>query len=359
MSVAREAAQHGDPFVVRVACELAEDAVLLKRARESDHEAILAPFDHLFASANVPADEKVYVRHHKAKALKRLGRHREAVDLLEEILSEQDAADGPPVVRLLLARTLTELPKGVVISGSGERARELLLGLLDEAEEGDSRVSGSVTLAAAELLRRGAAGIDVAAVLPQYASLLEARIIGAARRGLAQGSLAFGALATAWRRMDADAFWRIFNVLPLPSADRHDVGPDERSSMTAWGEILVVAAEHESTRRQALLEASLDFFEASDTPYGRIHAAKVLIRLGRAGEAIAALESVLKMDLKPTDRAWAFRWLAEAHRELGDTRQAHEAACLAVESLPSGNSYARDFLRYRDELAASVPLRDD
>jgi tetratricopeptide (TPR) repeat protein len=332
---------------------LAEDAVVFARQRGAQSEqdaALLAPFDLLLASAVVPSDEKVYVRHHRAKALKRLDRHLDALNELEEIVRERSSV-APAVTRLLLARILTELPPGVTVAGAQARARELLLGLLDEAKAGSPHVSATVTLAAAELLRRGAVAIDVAATLPRYADVLEPLIVGATRRGLMQGPFTFGALAKSWRDVDGDAFWRVFEALPLPSVPgKEELEPEERNAMTAWGEILVAAAEHEPRRRVEFLEAALAFFTASTQPYGHTHAADTLTRLGRPAEAVAAMRALLAEKLSKNDKAWAYRRMAEAQKELGDFGEAEAAARLAYASLPPMSRYRDDFMRYIDEL---------
>lgn len=356
--VAEDAARRGDPFHVQVANELAERAILRRKERgdgKGDDAALLAPFDLLLASPAVAGEEKVFVRHHKAKALKRLGRHLDAVKELEAIVQECGLDASPAVVRLLLARTLTELPRGVTVDGSQDRARELLLGLLDEAVTEDSRVSASVTLAAAELLRRGAARIDVAATLPGYANLLESLIVDAARRGLVQGPLAFGALARSWREVDGEAFWRIFEALPVPSVRALDeFEPDERGATTTWGEILVAAAEHQPGRRAEHLDAALAFFLASTRVYGRVHAADVLTRLGRPVEALGMLGDLLAEKLSANDRAWVYRRIAEAHRMEGNLGEARAAASLAYDSLPERSHYRNDFKNFVNELDAAA-----
>jgi tetratricopeptide (TPR) repeat protein len=358
--VAKDAAQHGDAFRVQVASELAERAVLLTKERSTENDqdtALLSPFDLLLESAVVASEEKVYVRHHKAKALKRLGRHLDAVKELEAIVEECGAEVPPAVVRLLLARILTELPWGITLEASETRARELLLGLLDEAVADGSRVSPSVTLAAAELLRRSRVRIDVAAILPRYADLLESLIVDAARRGLVQGPLAFGALATSWKSVDGEAFWRVFEALPLPSVPGVDeFEPDERNAMTAWGEILVAAAEHDPGRSVEFFEAALGFFTASPKAYGRIHAADVLTRLGRPAEAIDIIRTLLTDKLSQNDRAWAYRRMAEAQKAQGDLSDARVAAQEAYECLPEGNAYRDTFKRFLDEFTTDYEV---
>lgn len=351
--LANEAVRLGDAFVARVVCELAEDAVYTRTRRNAvpaNTEELLQPFEILLASPRITSEEKIYIRHHKAKALKRLGRHAEAVGILEDIVQECERG-APAVVRLLLARILTELPRNVSIADATPRARSLLLELLDEAKSGALTVSESVSLAIAELMRRERSGIDVAAVLPSIAALFERLIIRAAQRGLVQGPLAFGALARKWREVDGEAFWRIFETLPLPAGSSQALDADERSAMAAWGDIMIAAAEHDPHRAREFREAAVEFFKTEGSGYGLTRAADLLTGLGRAEEAIALMEQILVGELKPVDRAWAYRRLAAAHVARGNYVKAREAAELALQSLPPDHAKLEDFRRYTDEVA--------
>ncbi|MCC7054228.1 MAG: hypothetical protein IT355_13260 [Gemmatimonadaceae bacterium] len=347
IELANTVAADGDAFGARAACELAEALVRLQKgtldAPAVTDAELLAPFDSLLASAFVPAEEKVYVRHHRARALKLLGRHEEAVADLEGLLASVEPDEGPPVVRLLLARTLTELPRGVCVPDGGDRARELLLGLLREARDEPGRVSMPATLAAAELLRRHAAGVDLATTLPEFIGLLEPLIMSAARRGLPFGPLAFGALAKVWRSVDRDSFWRVFDALPAPSLT--DV--THANERTAWAEVYENAAEHDPARREANLTQALTFFAAADNPYGQGHAARLETQLGRPGDAVLRLRAVLEKQIGANDHAWTLRHLANAELALDLITEARSTARDACERLPEGSAYGDDFQRWR------------
>lgn len=356
--VAEAAAGDGTRFTARVACELAEAVVQLTprdtASTPEAHAELLAPFDALLASPLVPAAEKVYVRHHRARALKLLGRHEEAVAELEDLLATGESEGGPPVVRLLLARTLTELPREVTVPDARARAGNLLLGLLREAKDAPDRVSVPVALAAAELLRRHAAGVNVEATLPEFVEFLEPLIVSAARRGLPFGPLAFGALAKAWRAVDGVSFWRVFQALPLPSvADVRDA--NER---TAWGEVFENAAAYDPGQREENLGQALVFFSAADSAYGQSHAARLEALLGQPADAVKRLTELLGGELNARDRAWALRQLAEAYLVLAHPNDARAAASQACAVLPAGNNYESDFQSWQAGLSERADLID-
>jgi hypothetical protein len=342
----RVAGGEADEFSVQTAVELAEAMVQVTTARggaPADAALLLAPFDALLGSPNLSPSAGVRVRHHRAKALKRLGRPVEAISELEKIVAELGEESTPPAVRLLLARTLAELPRDAGIE-TGDRPRELLRRLLEEARRDPGAVSDNVVLAVAELLRWRNVGADAGAFLAEYGDLFEPRIVTASQRGLEQGALAFAALAGVWGTKDPERFWKIFDALPLPAADDlHD-----RSEIEAWGEILSNAAEHDAADREELLCQSLALFSRSDSHYARTHRADVLRRLHRCGEARAVLEELLEEDLPPRQRAWALFRLAETHADLGDT----QAARLACEGAIASATGPRDRQRFHDWMAA-------
>jgi hypothetical protein len=347
-----------DDFTVQVAAELAEAVVFLSKEEATTFEqqqVLLQPFDALIASARITSSAKNHVRHHRAKALKRLRRPEEAVAELEALLSELGESAAPPATRLLLARTLTELPKGSPVKDPGPRAKALLLELLEEAKEHPASASASVTLAAAELLRRSAVAVDVASVIPKFAELLESLVVAAARRGLEQGPLTFATLATAWQKSDKDAFWRIYKAMPIPALE-NITRPDE---LAAWGEILVAAAEHDDTAHKNLLEEALAFFSKSPRPYAQTHAARVLIRLRRTSDAVAIIEGLLGQSLKTNDKAWALFVLSEAHATAGDLRSACNVAAQAATCLPVDNKHHANFVERHAKFLSNLGEFDE
>lgn len=315
-----------DDFSVQVAVELAETAVRLVARNEelvSDTAAIAAlvrPFDILLESDNVSREAKHHVQHHRAKALKRLRREGEAVTALESLLED---AGSIPASRLLLGRMLTEPRVAHQRRDNGTRAKELLLGLLDEASEAPDRASVSVVLAAAELLRRHVLRLDLQDAVRTYAELLEPMIVGASERGLEQGVLTFAALGEAWLRVDREQFFRIYCALPLPSWETID--PNERE---AWGELLkIVADELNGSEREQTLEQAVKFLLGANSRYGTSHAADAYVRLGRPQLAVDALERWFEHDTGARHDAWLLLRLSDAQAAAGQ----HEASLASAE----------------------------
>ncbi|WP_146209886.1 ATP-binding protein [Vitiosangium sp. GDMCC 1.1324] len=345
-----------DDFAAQVAAELAEAVVFLskdKAVTPEQQQVLLQPFDALIASPDIASSAKNHVRHHRAKALKRMGQYEEAVTELEALLSELGEAGTPPATRLLLARTLTELPKGSPVKNPGGRAKALLLSLLEDAKEHPAGASASVTLAAAELLRRSVVGVEVVSVIPEFSELLESLIVAATRRGLEQGPLTFAALATAWQAADEEAFWRIFKAMPIPSLE--SITRD--SELVAWGEILVAAAEHDQEGSKGLLEEALTFFSKSTSHYAQTHAADVLIKLERAPEAVALLTKLLGQPLKTNEKAWTLFRLSQAHEKAGELGEACKVAEQAVACLPVDNKHHARFVERHAKLLSALDDR--
>jgi hypothetical protein len=344
-----------DEFSAQVAAELAEAVVFLspntsQADAHSEHAALLRPFDVLADSPRLSTPARRRVRHHRAKALKRLRRHDDAVRELENIIAEAGEDEAPPATRLLLARTLTELPRGTTIEHPGPRAKAILLGLLTEAQCHPTQISTTVTLAAAELLRRNTVAADLGAVIRSHGAFLESLIVAAAQRGLEQGPLAFAALATAWRATDPDGFSRIYRSIPTPSA----AALRETNELEAWGEILEAAA-HESATKTALLEGALEFLARSSSVYAQTHAADVLTKLGRAPDAITTLEAILARDgLRESQKAWPLFRLSEAWEAAGDAGNARDFAADARAALPADNNHTPRFLEQEARLAAEL-----
>lgn len=339
----RVSAGAADHFTVQTAVELAEATVKVSTGKGAapDIAQLLAPFDEMLASDQLDPPARVRVRHHRAKALKRLRKPIEAIRELETIVEELGEEATPATVRLLLARTLAELKPGAEID-PGERPREILRRLLQEAREHPGTVSDSVILAIAELLRWRS--VEAGQFLAEFGDLFEEKIISASQRGLEQGALAFAGVAAKWRDTEPARFWKIFESLPLPAAgDLHD-----RSEIEAWGEILSNAAEHEAANREELLNQSLAFFSRSSSRYARTHRADVLRRLGRATEARTLLEDLLRQELPPRDRAWALFRLAETHAVLGNGSEAEAFCTEAMAQVEHGSRDWHTFEVWRD-----------
>jgi hypothetical protein len=347
------AAGHPDDFAVLTVVELAE-AVLRIRVREGDRDdaTLLRPFDVLIGAANIRPESKYHARHHRAKALKRLRSDAQAVVACEELLSDAGAL---PATRLLLARILTELPKTLTVPNAGPRARDLLVGLLSDAKADPDRASISVTLAAAELLRRRIMAVDFPDVFSNYGQLLAYLIVAAARRGLEQSTLTFAALGARWRRTDADTFWQVFNAIPIPAVDEIV----EEDELQAWGEILKAAADTPGSSRTYLLEEALQYLLKCRKRYGLGHAADVLVKLGRPASAVHLLEDVMLSDDKAVLDMWFLQWLSVAYAANGQADAALERSSQAIALLDPLDPFTPYFLEHNVlqlKVAGNKPL---
>lgn len=340
----RVAAGDSDPFTVQTAVELAEAAVKVadRPITDADFPRLLKPFEVMLAGNRLDLPGRVRVRHHRAKALKRMGRPVEAIRELEGIIAELGEESTPATVRLLLARTLAGLGPGAEIA-PGDRPRKLLQDLLREARDRPGTISDSVVLAIAELLRWRS--IEARPFLAEFGDLFEEKIVSASNRGLEQGALAFAGLASIWLTTEPERFWKVFASLPLPAAD--DL--NDRSETEAWGEILSNAAEHDTAGRKELLNHSLAYFSRSSSAYARTHRADVLRRLDRPGEARSTLEALLRERLRPRDHAWALFRLAEACEALGERLDAQTFCHEAMSRVDPQN---RDWNRFKEWIDA-------
>lgn len=347
-----------DDFAVQVTVELAETVVRLAvrdgvpSADPADGAALVRPFDILLESARVSQDAKHHVQHHRAKALKRLRREKEAVAALEGLLEQA----GPiPASRLLLGRLLTEPRVARDRDDAGARGRELLLGLLDEAAEDPSHASASVVLAAAELLRRHALRLDLDEAVRTYSGLLEPMIVGASERGLEQGVLAFASLGAAWLRVDREQFFRIYRALPLPAWET--IEPNERE---AWGELLkVVAAELDAGEREQTLEQSLEFLLGANSRYGTSHAADAYVLLGQPQAAVQTLERWFEKDPDARRDAWMLLRLSDAQAAAKDDDAALASAEEALSRLRQGDKHRAHFVEQLAQRLEAVGRMDE
>jgi tetratricopeptide (TPR) repeat protein len=356
---AAEVVHGNDDFAIQTAAELAESVLRLSLKSRSDssriytEEELLQPFEILLQAPNVSAPAKQHVRHHFAKALKRLKRWDDAIRVCQDLINEAPTLAS---TRLLLARTLTELPKPLRTVARGDQAKAILIELLDEALADPDRASISVTLAAMELLRRNAIQVEFAAFFQKYGGLLESQILDAAHRGLEQATFAFGALGGEWSRLDPDGFNRVFEQIQVPSPE----GTAEWDESIAWGEVLKAAAKTaQSPERERLLEEAAKFFSRPTTRYAATHLADTLTQLGKPQESLSVLTELVARDSKARDDMWVLQRFSEAHAANGNEAKALEYALLSCEKLDERNRHTPYILEWCAQRLAVAGHHDE
>ena len=327
-----------DTFLVQTAAELAEQftRIAVSEARRNgaqvDQVKLLLPFETLLAAPNLSVEARFHVRHHRAKALKRLGRYEEAVAECDRLLREA----GPLAsTRLLIARTLTE---GVIKdTKAGARAREILFQLLDEALADSNAVSMSVTLAAAELLRRKVVLPNWADVFARFGKLLKDRIVAANLRGLEQSTLTLASLSADWSRNDPEDFVGVVRAMNIPAAEHIDA----EDELTSWGEIFGAMATAEPATGQDHLERALSFLTRCASSYGMTHKANVLTLLNRPKESLRVLDELATLYPQRANDLWVIQRRAEATLATGDPVGALQFSRRVVDQIKVGERHFR------------------
>lgn len=243
--------------------------------------------------------------HHKAKALRNLRRFDEATNLGELIAAQ----DYSPATNLLLARLLLYGDVAAV-----ERARSLLLRILDDAKTAPDKAEISVVLASIETLGWGllkkAIPNALADALTEYGELVADYITSSAARGFDQAFVSFAAIGRALRYYDEDAFLRVLRSLGRVRPE--DARDDKERA--AWGNIFLSASEARTIdKSQEYLGLALEFYDSlkAPDPFIRQQQGHALCRLLRFNDARAVLEPLVAEQPNPWNRYWLSVALAD------------------------------------------------
>lgn len=244
--------------------------------------------------------------HHKAKALRNLRRFDEATQLGESIAAQYHSS----ATNLLLARLLLYGDKAAV-----ERARSLLLQILDDAKTAPDKAEISVVLASIETLGWGlltkAIPNALAEALAVYGELVADYITSSAARGFDQAFVSFAAIARALRYHDEDTFLRVLQSLGRVRPE--DARDDKERA--AWGHIFLSASEARSIDKpKEYLGLALEFYDAlkDPEPFIRQQKGHALCRLSRFDEARAVLQPLVDEQPNPWNRYWLSKVLANS-----------------------------------------------
>jgi tetratricopeptide (TPR) repeat protein len=275
------------------------------------------------------------IKHHKAKALKRLREFETAATLFEEVLA------GPcplPESELQLIRMASH--------GNPRRAAELVDRLLIAARQ-PNQISNSVVLAAIADLPWSAGDL-----VARHADTIENAIMEAAAAAAAGADQAYQTLAAVgrhWVWHSPETFRRLWEAVPRRSiSGLHN--DDDRFS---YAETLQLAAKVFPERRAEFRTEALTAFEAIQKPsdFQSQKHGQLLVEMGRPAEAQRVLEQVAEFEGMP----WLLYWLSKALLQLGELDVSRRRIDEALRLLPeSQKNYRSTFLAHRYEVRRKV-----
>jgi tetratricopeptide (TPR) repeat protein len=244
--------------------------------------------------------------HHKAKALRNIRRYDEATKLSESIALQFHS----PATNLLLARLLL-----YGNNASVERARSLLLQILEDAKTAPDKAEISVVLASIETLGWGllnkAIPNALAEALQMYGDLVTEYVTSSAARGFDQAFVSFAAIGRALRYHDEEKFQRVLRSLGRVRPE--DARDDKERA--AWGNIFLSAGEAQSIDKpEEYLGLALEFYDSIQNPEPFILQQKghALCRLSRFEEARAVLQPLVDDKPNPWNRYWLSKVLTNS-----------------------------------------------
>lgn len=311
--------------------KLTSDAVAADGLR-----ARLDVFDLLAGLPELSDLETAQIRHHKAKALKRLGHSEAAAVLFEEVL-----AGAVPLseARLQLIDIYRAKPATV------PRAVALVDEILAQ-RAGGADVSYSVFLGAVERLPWGG-GDWRSTLIRKHAAAIENTIVETADLGVQQAYRTFGAIGRYLSTEEPRLFDAIFARLTMPTPQ--SLGSDDDKA--SWGEICFEASRLPQYEGPALQAQALAFYEAEIAPkaFHLQRRAELLIDMGRAPEAEAMLAT--RNDLATSE--WIQRLMARARFAEGDPSDALRWINEALGRLKAEH-FRSEFLELRYDIRAAL-----
>lgn len=329
------------PLAVLTVIEAIEQLFLFEK-RESDTVAAdrlrerLIAFDTLAALPGLSDLEVAQIRHHKGKALKRLGETEAAAILFEEVLAGPAPISETRLQLIDVYRTdRTKVARAVAL------ADQILTRSADSEE-----VSYSVFLGAVERLPWGG-GAWRSDLIRKHASAIENTIVEAAELGVQQAYRTFGAVGRYLSTEEPALFSSIFGRLTKPSLESLESDDDKFS----WGEIYFEASRLAGADKAALQSLALSFYQAEANPQ-RFHLqrkAELLIDMGKAAEAEGMLRA--RDDLERSE--WIQRLMARARLTQGDAADALHWIDRALEGLRAEH-FRSEFLELRYDIRSAL-----
>jgi tetratricopeptide (TPR) repeat protein len=315
--------------------KLEGQAVAESRLRER-----LEIFDRLASLPGLTPLEATQIKHHKAKAFKRLGQRVEASALFEDVLNGPLSMDE---ARL----QLIDLYKGD--RSKEERSVELVNEIMGSVVAG-RHVVYSVLLGVVERLPRGPAKWRDDLII-RHADAIERTIIEAADVGVQQAFIAFSAFGRYISKEHPALFARIFRRLPEQPLDSLQTD-NERF---AWAEILCEASRLPNVNADHLRERALELYAAEIKPqlFHLQRRAELLIDMQRPDDAEVLLRA--RDDLETS--GWIQRLMARARFAQGAPGEALDWIDKALARLDNEH-FRSEFLELRFDIRVARGDRD-
>lgn len=331
------------PLAVMAVIEAIEQLFLHEKLESQDIaasrlKARLDVFDRLAALPGLTDLETAQIRHHKAKALKRLGQGNEAAALFEAVLN------GPvPMDEARLQ--LIDLYRGD--RSKDERSVALVDEILGRVAAGQD-VAYSVFLGVIERLPRGP-GMWRGTLIDRHAAVIEKKIVETANIGLQQAFVAFSAIGRHLSKEQPELFKSIFRQLPEPTLDSLQTDAER----FAWAEIFYEASRLPDADVDRLRSQALRLYEAGVRPQG-FHLqrrAELLIDMGRPDAAEVLLRERNDLD----SSQWIQRLMARVRLARGAPDEALGWIDNALAKLDNEH-FRSEFLELRFDIRTA--LRD-
>ncbi|MET4214216.1 hypothetical protein [Bradyrhizobium sp. LA2.1] len=303
-------------------------------------KARLDIFDRLAALPALSDLEASQIKHHKAKALKRLGETSEAATLFEAVL------DGPvPMDEARLQ--LIDIYRGDRSKES--RSVELVDEILGRAAAGQD-VAYSVFLGVVERLPRGP-GKWRDTLIDRHAVAIEETIVEAANAGVQQAFVAFSAVGRHLSKEQPKLFERIFRQLPEPTFESLQTDGER----FAWAEIFCEASRLPDADANRLRAQALRLYEAEVRPqlFHLQRRAELLIDIGNPDAAVALLKERNDLDISE----WIQRLMARACLARGASDEALVWIDKALARLENEH-FRSEFLELRFDIRDALGDRD-
>ena len=300
----------------------------------------LAAFDILADLSNLSEFEVAQIRHHKAKAMKRLGETRKAAELFEQVLK------GPAP----LSETRLQL---IDIYRTNKDTAAIAVALVDDIltqSAATGEVSYSVFLGAVERLPWGG-GAWRSDLFRKHSDAIANTIVDAAEMGVQQSYRTFGAIGRYLSTEEPVLFDLIFNRLTRPTPESLASDNDKAS----WGEIFFEASRLVGGESDALRHQALAFYssEVAPQPFHLQRKAELLIEMGRAADAEAILRA--RKDLNSSE--WIERLMARARLAQGDPADALGWIDAALGRL-TAEHFRSEFLELRYDIRHALADKD-